>query len=403
MSHPNVQLTRTGLHVSSTRVSCTNVCDPYCKSAQNERPDVDASSIVSSPDGGVTLDQSDAGVVVKQSTNCRDLQCKLVTCTGMGVTTTISGTVYDPAGNNPMYNANVYIPVKAKEALPVFGTGASCDTCAGAPALVALRSAKTDSSGNFTLSDVPAGANIPIVIQMGKWRREIVLSSVAPCTSNAVAGNCTAPNPADCVFRLPKNHSDGYDPVAGTYTKADVPKIAIVSGSADPFDCLLVKAGLDPAEFGDANSSKRFHFYQSDSSPGNKLSASYGAAINGSTLTNNLNGAGTNLMSYDVVLLPCEGGNIDKQTAGNALSKSDQLRRLGRTSLRDSLQLYLATVPIGERLRFGAQRLVQGGQVDAFLGQHEHAGSAACSRRHELPEGERLCDVAAERVGHRHA
>jgi len=317
MSHPNVQLTRTGLHVSSTPVSCTNVCDPYCKSAQNERPDVDASSIVSSPDGGVTLDQSDAGVVVKQSTNCRDLQCKLVTCTGMGVTTTISGTVYDPAGNNPMYNANVYIPVKAKEALPVFGTGASCDTCAGAPALVALRSAKTDSSGNFTLSDVPAGANIPIVIQMGKWRREIVLSSVAPCTSNAVAGNCTAPNPADCVFRLPKNHSDGYDPVAGTYTKADVPKIAIVSGSADPFDCLLVKAGLDPAEFGDANSSKRFHFYQSDSSPGNKLSASYGAAINGSTLTNNLNGAGTNLMSYDVVLLPCEGGNIDKQTAGN--------------------------------------------------------------------------------------
>ena len=317
MSLPNVRLTRAGLRVMSAPVPCTNVCDPYCQSTQAEVGDVDASAIVPNADGGITLEKSDAGAVVKQSTNCRDLQCKLVTCTGMGVTTTISGTVYDPAGNNPMYNANVYIPVKAKEALPAFGTGASCDTCSGAAALVALRSTQTDSSGNFTLSDVPAGADIPIVVQMGKWRREIVLTSVASCTSNTVTGNCTAPNAADCVFRLPKNHTDGYDPVAGTYIKADVPKIAIVSGSADPFDCLLLKAGLDPAEFGDGNSSKRFHFYQSDNSPGNKLSASYGAAVNGSTLWNNLNGAGSNLKSYDVVLLPCEGGNFDKQAGSN--------------------------------------------------------------------------------------
>ncbi|HYP98860.1 MAG TPA: hypothetical protein VER96_09305 [Polyangiaceae bacterium] len=319
MSHPNVRLTQTGLHVLSTPVPCTNVCDPYCTSRQNDPTDVvDASSIVPNADGGgVTLQKADGGVTVKASNNCRGLQCQLVTCTGMGVTTTISGTVYDPAGNNPMYNANVYIPVMPKEALPAFGTGASCDTCAGAPALVALRSARTDSSGNFTLSDVPVGANIPIVVQMGKWRREIVLKTVASCTGNAVTNNCTASSAADCVFRLPKNQKDGYDPVAGTYTKADVPKLAIVSGSADPFDCLLLKAGLDPAEFGDNTSSKRFHFYQSDSSPGNKLSSTYGANVTGASLWNNLSGAGSNLMSYDVVLLPCEGGNYDKQTTGN--------------------------------------------------------------------------------------
>jgi hypothetical protein len=318
MSHPNVRLTQAGVHVLSTPVPCTNVCDPYCSSTQSEVSDVvDAATIIPNADGGVTLQKADGGVTVKASNNCRGLQCQLVTCTGMGVTTSISGTVYDPAGNNPMYNANVYIPVMPKEALPAFGTGASCDTCAGAPALVALRSARTDSSGNFTLSDIPVGADIPIVVQMGKWRREIVLKSVASCTSNSVTNNCTAANAVDCVLRLPKSRTDGYDPVAGTYTKADVPKIAIVSGNADPFDCLLLKAGLDPAEFGDNTSSKRFHFYQSDSNPGNKLSASYGANVSGAALWNNLSGAGSNLMSYDVVLLPCEGGNYDKQTFGN--------------------------------------------------------------------------------------
>ena len=235
----------------------------------------------------------------------------------MGVTTTISGTVYDPAGNNPMYNANVYIPVKAKEALPAFGTGASCDTCSGAPALVALRSTQTDSNGNFTLSDVPAGANIPIVVQMGKWRREIVLSSVASCDTNAVTNNCTAPNAADCVFRLPKNHTDGYDPVAGTYTKADVPKIAIVSGSADPFDCLLLKAGSIRPNSATTTPASDFTFIRATAAPATSCRPSYGANVNGSTLWNNLNGAGSNLMSYDVVLLPCEGGNDDKQTTGN--------------------------------------------------------------------------------------
>ena len=318
-SMPNVSLTRGGLRVQATTVACSNVCDPYCQSTQSDPSDVaDASTIIPDPDGGgVTLEKSDAGIVVKASKNCVDLQCNLVTCSGMGQTTTISGTVYDPAGNNPMYDASVYIPLRAKLALPPFTSGATCDTCSGATALDALRTAQTDANGNFVLSDVPAGANIPVVVQMGKWRREIVLSNVTACSDNAVANNCTAPNPADCVFRLPKSHSDGYDPVAATYTKADVPKLALVSGSADPFDCLLLKAGLDPAEFGDANSGKRFHFYHSDNSPGNKLAAAYGSAIPGSTLWNNLNGSGSNLMSYDVVLLPCEGGNFDKQTMGN--------------------------------------------------------------------------------------
>ena len=109
---------------------------------------------------------------------------------------------------------------------------------------------------------MPTFANLPVVVQMGKWRREIVLKAITSCQGNSISGNCTAPNPADCVFRLPKNHTDGYDPIAGTYTKADMPQVAIISGSADPFDCLLLKAGIDPNEFSDYTSTKRFHFYQ---------------------------------------------------------------------------------------------------------------------------------------------
>src|SRR5205823_6184552 len=155
---------------------------------------------------------------------------------------------------------------------------------------------QTDASGKFTLTNVPSGANIPIVVQMGKWRREIVLRTVSSCTDNTVVGNCTASSAADCIFRLPKNQNDGYDPSTGAYTKANIPQIAIVSGGADPFDCLLLKAGIDPREFGDSNSTKRVHYYESDTRPGNSLSATNGAQIVGSTLWNDFNGTAPSMM-----------------------------------------------------------------------------------------------------------
>ena len=42
-------------------------------------------------------------------TSCINLACKQVTCAG-NATSSISGVVYDPAGNNPLYNVFVYIP-----------------------------------------------------------------------------------------------------------------------------------------------------------------------------------------------------------------------------------------------------------------------------------------------------
>ncbi len=40
---------------------------------------------------------------------CPGLECKRVACDN-GVTTTLRGKVYDPAGANPLYNVQVYIP-----------------------------------------------------------------------------------------------------------------------------------------------------------------------------------------------------------------------------------------------------------------------------------------------------
>ncbi|MGC4095297.1 MAG: hypothetical protein QM756_46710 [Polyangiaceae bacterium] len=293
---------------------CDNPCNPECYSLKAEPNEVDAGGIVAAPDGGITLVENDAGAEPTKGM-CTGLQCNLVMCGGGG-TTTVSGTVYDPAGLDPLFNAYVYVPLNPDAALPPFTTGASCDTCGGSGTFDALRATQTDAQGRFVLSDVPAGSNIPIVVQMGKWRREIVLNKVSACADTLVDKNCTTADPQDCVFRLPRSQTDGWDPVARSYSKADMPHVAIVTGSANPFDCLLLKAGIDPDEFGDYTSSKKVHYYQADTKPGNSLDAAYGNSIKGSTLWNSLSGTAPNMMAYDVILFPCEGGAVDKTSPG---------------------------------------------------------------------------------------
>jgi hypothetical protein len=311
-SIPNVALSTSGIHVLSQPVACTNVCDPNgCAATQADPGDVDAAGLVPGGDGGLTL----LDATLSLDAGCVGLSCDIASCAAP-LTTTLSGTVYDPAGDNPLYNAYVYIPINPLDPLPPLSVGASCDTCSGAGGLPALQATQTDAAGNFTLTNVPSATDVPVVVQLGKWRREVVLSSITSCQSNSIAGNCTAPNPADCVFRLPRNQTDGYDPVAGTYSKADLPQIAIVTGKADPFDCLLLKAGIDPQEFGDYTSNKRIHFYQADGAGGgDSLDPTYGMNVPGSQLWNNLNPAAP-MALYDAILLPCEGGAYDHQAAG---------------------------------------------------------------------------------------
>lgn len=231
---------------------------------------------------------------------CIGLQCQQVRCEG-GTTTTLSGTVFDPAGKVPIYNAVVYVPNAAPAAIT---HGAACDRCdakvSGMPVVITL----TDTSGAFRLENVPVGATIPLVVQIGKWRRQLTVPNVERCVNTAVDAGAT---------RLPRNKAEG-----------DLPRIAMATGAADPLQCLLKKMGVDDAEFGIAGSDASVHMFAGAGFTGGAgavtASSSFagGAAFpNAETLWNSLD----ELKKYDLVVMACEGTENDNATHKSPAAK----------------------------------------------------------------------------------
>jgi hypothetical protein len=107
---------------------------------------------------------------------CKYGACKVGPCANGG-TTSVSGIITDPSGTLPLYNIIVYVP---NSPLMPISTGASCEKC-GTVSGDPIASALTDTKGHFTLLNVPVTNNIPLVIQVGKWRREITIPSVTSC------------------------------------------------------------------------------------------------------------------------------------------------------------------------------------------------------------------------------
>ena len=169
---------------------------------------------------------------------CTGLACQINKCTGMPKTT-VKGTVYDPGGKLPLYNVMVYVP---NAALDPIVEGVTCDKCGTIASGQPVASALTDASGNFTMQDVPVGSNIPVVIQTGKWRRQITLPTVKACQDNLFAGTDT--------FRLPRNQSEGH-----------LPKIAMTRGGADSLECVLRRIGVSDAEFTNPDGAGRVNIY----------------------------------------------------------------------------------------------------------------------------------------------
>lgn len=185
-----------------------------------------------------------------------------------------------PNGSDPLPNTLVYVPNAPLQ--PLSSGVTTCQPCSELVSGSPLVSTFTDSAGRFTLNNMPAGAHIPLVIQNGKWRRQFDLPNVTACTQTAVTQ----------TLRMPSNQSEG-----------DMPKMAVVTGGFAALECVLLKMGISPQEFGNGSptNTQRVQFYVSDGNPGAHYDSN-------TPIETALWGTQTTMNKYDLVFFGCEGG-----------------------------------------------------------------------------------------------
>ncbi|MFO0624041.1 MAG: hypothetical protein U0325_00370 [Polyangiales bacterium] len=217
------------------------------------------------------------------STTCTGL-CQMRATCAPGVVTTISGTVVTPAVMNPdpLYNAVVYIP---NAAVAPFAPGVACERCGAATSGSPVVSAVTGPDGRFVLRDVPVGADVPLVVQIGRWRRQVRIPMVRPCVDNALDASLT---------RLPRNRTEG-----------DIPLTAMVTGDVDALECVLRKIGVEDREFTTPAGGGRIQAVANGATAGRGTSRR--------RASRNLDLAA--LARYDMVLFACEAHNDKPTTA----------------------------------------------------------------------------------------
>ena len=220
----------------------------------------------------------------------------------------ISGTVTAPGHDNttvwgapdPIYGALVYIP-NGSVGAPTYGVtpfsqGVSCDSCSSLVTGSPLVSVTTGVDGKFVLNNVPCGTNIPVVIQLGRWRRQLTIPSVACCADTALTNAQT---------HLPRDRVG----VTGD-VRSDIPLMAFSTGDVDTLHCVLRKIGIADSEFTNPSGAGRVHFY-----------ADNGAVIDQNTpAASTLYGSQTELAKYDMALFECVGAQV-----GKTLTQQDRL------------------------------------------------------------------------------
>ncbi len=228
-----------------------------------------------------------------------------------GKTTTIEGYVYAPTppafGNpDPLPHALVYIPTKALDPLTSGATCTQCTASSGNP----IAYTTSDDTGHFVLTGTPAGAagTIPLVVQLGKWRREVNLSvAITACVDNKLT------NIDDT--RLPRKQGDGI--------VADIPKIAVVTGAYDSIECTLQKMGIDASEFTNPGGTGRVNLYDNATNGG-------GSYVDLSTPDQEtLLGSPTKLDGYDMLVLDCVGTDQNEATASDYQNVADYINKQG--------------------------------------------------------------------------
>jgi hypothetical protein len=274
----------------------------------------DTTTNATDPDAGDPFGFGSPDANVK---DCHGLECQQVDC-GSG-DTTVTGTVYAPNGKLPLYDAVVYVPNATPEPLP---QGMTCDQC-GAVTGAPLTTALTDSKGNFVLKNAPSGDNIPLVIQIGKWRRQTTIPHVSQCTQNQL----TDPE----LTRLPKNQTEG-----------NMPHIALTTGGCDNLGCMLPKVGIDSSEFGTLGDgpAKAVHVYNGGGGEGP-----------GTQQAQQLWNNETVMSQYDMLILSCEcDENLTNKSAAKGstfAAMTDYLNAGGRIFTTDFMYTWYKYSPDG--------------------------------------------------------
>ena len=222
--------------------------------------------------------------------------------------TTLSGVVYDPVGKIPLYNAVVFIPEGSLG--PIAQGTHDCNTCSVSVGQF-LAATPTDEKGAFVLTNVPAGPSVPLVVQVGKWRRETFVPNVTQCQTTQVPAELT---------RLPRSRLEG-----------DMPQMALLTGACDQLACFLGRVGIDPQEFTGPSGRGRVHVYRGAGPGPDLLGGGDGPAgdCTGAAGPCPLWSTKAALEAYDLVALGCECGE-NKQTKPDMTPMHDWLSEGGR-------------------------------------------------------------------------
>ena len=244
---------------------------------------------------------------------CTGLCMQQVSCTTGS--TTLTGTVvagtpstYLPAGvtvGDPVPNVLVYIPNGTPSAFTARASETAaqqCSTCGADVSGTPLVTTYSAYDGTFTLTNVPVKSNVPIVIQLGRWRRQFTVNVTNSCGANTVA-----------VANLPV----GYLVMPHNQTEGDIPLTAMSTGKVDAMECVLLKMGVDASEFTKSSGTGRIHLYKGNgANAGNNTPAESSLMNNGGTYNN-----------YDQIILPCWGDNPASNGTSNRKT-TNQLNNL---------------------------------------------------------------------------
>jgi hypothetical protein len=194
---------------------------------------------------------------------------------GGGGTGVLKGIVYAPNGTDPIGNAVVYVPEnpsKPEASKSSLQAPSNCDN----PGVSFKAKSCTAADGSFTLDNLPSG-NTNIVIAKGFFKKSITVNITESGIAELTREQSTLPN-------------------AGG-SGAEIPRIAVVTGSFDKMENVLAKIGLGEADETGAlkNGTEKFTLLDGDDSLPD------GTYQNFRTILQSL----VELKKYDLIVINC--------------------------------------------------------------------------------------------------